>query len=562
MPRMTAGQSVVEALRAEGVEYIFGVVGSAFLEILDAMYGRDDIRFVGCRHEQGAGFMAMGYARATGRPGVCLVQNGPGVTNLLTCAAGALVCHAPMVILGGAPMAGQMYRDSFQELDQLGVFRPVCKAAIQINRADRAPEILRHAFRVATSGKMGPVYVDLPRDLLNAQDVDVEILEPAAYRPPQRPEGDVERVREAAELLRQAESPAIVVGGGVVWGESGADAVRLAEQLGAPIVASYERNDAVPNDHPLYVGPLGRAGSPEAAEATLAADVVLALGTRLSHFTSFYDGRFFSEGVKLAQVEIDQHEIGRNMPVDVGILGDAGAVARALLASLEEAMLPAALERRRGAVSALREKRLQRLDAEGALEDSPMKPQRVYAELRRVLPPDTAVVFDAGGSPAYGYDRLHFNAPRTMFGTLDLGCIGAALPQAIGVKMGVPGAPVVSVNGDGAFFMNAQELETAVRWKVPLVNVVMNNGSWGSEKAYQKLLYGERYIEADIGNPRYDKLAELCGGRGFYVERPEDVGPAITEALASDTISVIEIPIDPDELPYPARAADVFKSND
>ena len=253
---------MVEALRAEGVEYIFGVVGSAFLEVLDAMYGRTDIQFVGCRHEQGAGFMAMGYARATGRPGVCLVQNGPGVTNLLTCAAGARACHAPMVILGGAPMAEQMYRDSFQELDQLSVFRPVCKAAIQVNRADRAPEILRHAFRVATSGKMGPVYVDLPRDLLNARDVDVQILEPSAYRPPQRPEGDAERVREAAELLRRAESPAMIVGGGVVWGESHVEAIRLAEQLGAPIVASYERNDAVPNDHPLYVGPLGRAGAP------------------------------------------------------------------------------------------------------------------------------------------------------------------------------------------------------------------------------------------------------------------------------------------------------------
>ena len=264
----------------------------------------------------------------------------------------------------------------------------------------------------------------------------------------------------------------------------------------------------------------GAPARPEAAEATLAADVVLALGTRLSHFTSFYDGRYFAEGVKLVQVEIDQHEIGRNMPVDVGILGDAGAVARALSASLEEAVLPAALERRRA--SRWRRcgtERLRRLDAEGALDMLPMKPQRVYAELRRALPPDTAVVFDAGGSPAYGYDRLHFAAPRTMYGTLDLGCIGAALPQAIGVKMGLPGAPVVSINGDGAFFMNAQELETAVRWKVPLVNIVMNNGSWGSEKAYQKLLYGERYIEADIGNPRYDKLAELCGGRVASMSR-------------------------------------------
>ena len=188
-----------------------------------------------------------------------------------------------------------------------------------------------------------------------------------------------------------------------------------------------------------------------------------------------------------------------------------------------------------------------------------MKPQRVYAELRGLLA-DAAVVFDAGGGPAYGYDRLDFSGPRTMFSTLDLGCIGSGFPQAIGVKMARPDKDVVSMNGDGGFFMNAQELETAARWEVPVVSVVLNNGSWGSEKAYQKVLYGERYVEANIGNPRYDRLADLCGGRGFYVERPEDVAPTMREALAERVPTVIEIPVDPEELPYPARAADVFKA--
>ena len=560
MPILSAGQSGVESLRAEDVRYIFGVVGSAFLEILDAMYGRTDIQYVGCRHEQGAGFMALGYARATGQPGVCLVQNGPGATNLVTNAAAARACHAPMVIMGGAPMVGQVYKDSFQELDQMSIFRPVCKAVLQVNQSDRAPEILRHAFRVAASGKMGPVYVDLPRDLLNAVDMDIQIFDPSQYRPAQRPEGDSERVREAIELLRGAESPVIIVGGVVIWGNAHEEAMRLAEQLGAPIVASYERNDAVPNSHHLYVGAVGRAGTPEAAEVTQKADVVLALGTRLGHFTSFYDNRYIPENAKIIHVEIDQHEIGRHLPVAVGILGDAGAVASALSRGLEGAVQPSVLEERARRVAEVRDKRRQRLDAEGKLDMLPMKPQRVYAELRRVLPANTAIVFDAGGSSAYGYDRLDFSGPRTMFGTVDLGCIGAALPQAIGVKMARPDQPVISISGDGAFFMNAQELETAVRWKVPVVNIVMNNGSWGSEKAYQRLLYGERYIEADIGNPRYDKLAELCGGRGYYVEKPEDVGPAVSDALASGEMAVIEIPIDPDELPYPARAADAFKS--
>ena len=559
MPLMSAGEAVVEALRAEDVRYIFGVVGSAYLDVLDAMYGREDIEFVGCRHEQGAGFMALGYARATGRAGVCLVQNGPGVTNLVTTTAAAMMCHTPMIVLGGAPMMGQLYKDSFQELDHMSVFRPVCKEVLQVNRPERVPEILSQAFRVAYSGKMGPVYVDLPRDLLNVEGLDLEIPGPSAYRPAQRPEADSERVREALQQLREAKSPVILAGGGVVWSQADQEVCRLAELLGAPIITSYERNDAVPNSHPLYIGALGRAGAPEATAACQSADVLLALGTRLAHFTTFYDHRHVPEGARIIQVEIDQREIGRNYPVEVGILGDARVVAEALVRGLQDAVPIESRELRARQVSELRDKRRRRIEAEATLEGLPMKPQRVYAELRGLLA-DAAIVFDAGGGPAYGYDRLDFSGPRTMFATLDLGCIGSGLPQAIGVKMARPDQKVVSMNGDGGFFMNAQELETAVRWKVPVVSVVLNNGCWGSEKAYQKILYGERYVEADIGNPRYDKLVELCGGRGFYVERPEDVAPAMEAALAEKVPTVIEIPVDPEELPYPARAADVFKA--
>lgn len=560
MPKLSAGEAIVEALRAEQVSHIFGVVGSAYLDILDAMYGREDIRFVGCRHEQGAGFMALGFARATGLPSVCMVQNGPGVTNLVTSTAAALVGHTPMVVLGGAPMIGQTYRGSIQELDQMSIFRPVCKEVLQINSPERGPEMLRDAFRLAASGKMGPVYVDMPRDLLGVRDLEVDLPSPSTYRPVQRPRGDPERVEEAAALLRNAESPMIIAGGGVVWSRASQQVIDLAEALGAPIVTSYERNDAVDNRHRLYIGALGRAGAPEASEAVKGADVLLALGTRLSHFTTFYDHRFIPETARIIQVEIDQREIGRNYPVSVGILGDARTVAADLVGRLDGAVPDATREARAARVEALRERRLRRLNDEVALDGLPMKPQRVYAELRRVLPRETAVVFDAGGSPSYGYDRLEFSGPRTLFGTLDLACLGGALPQAIGVKIARPDQPVVSISGDGGFFFNAQELETAVRWRVPVVNIVMNNDSWGSEKAYQKVLYGERYVEAEITNPRYDRFAELCGARGFYVERSDEIGTAVQEALATDGPSVIEIPVDPEELPYPARAADVFQS--
>ncbi|GBD11459.1 Sulfoacetaldehyde acetyltransferase [bacterium HR23] len=555
--RLSAGQATVECLKAEGVKYIFGVVGSSFVEVLDAMYGREDIRYVGVRHEEGGAFMALGYAMATGQPGVCMVTNGPGVTNLVTGVAGAYKAHAPMVVLSGAPMLAHLFRDSFQEIDHLGVLRPVCKAVFQVNRPERIPELLRHAFRVATSGKMGPVLVDIPRDLFNATDLEVEVIPPERSRPAQRPEGESRRIQEAAVLLSRARFPVIVAGGGVKWSGAHRELARLADFLSAPVVASYGRPDVLPNDHPLYIGVLGR--TPEAAEATQRADVVLALGTRLGHFTTFYDYRYIPRDAQIIQVEIDPVEIGRTFPVAVGIQGDAQAVAQALLSALERVGPPPEREARLTFSAQLREKRWRRLEAEGGMGTLPLKPQRVMYELRRALPPDASVVADAGAAPGYAQDRLFFSQPNTFFSSLDLGCVGSGFPMAIGVKMARPDRPVVALCGDGGFMMSVQELETAVRWKVPVVAVIMNNNSWGSEKAYQKYFYNERYVEADITNPRFDRLAELFGGKGFYVERPQEVGEAVHEALRAGVPSLIEIPIDPNELPFPARAADVFQ---
>ena len=559
MAVMSAGQAVVESLRAEGVCYLFGLVGSAYLEILDALWRSEDLRFVGTRHEQGAAFMAVGYAMASGRPGVCIAQNGPGVTNLLTGVAAAYKVHAPMVVLAPAPMLEDYFRDSIQELDHISIFRPVTKLAVQVNKATRIPELLGHAFRVATAGKMGPVLVDLPRDLLNEKEIDVEFLPPERNRPSQRPEGDSERIRDGVELVKDATFPVILAGGGAVWSDAGEEITRLAELIGAPIIASYGRNDVVPNRHPMYVGHLGRGGAPEAEEAMRKADVVLAIGTRLTHFTTFYDYRYISREARILQVEIDQREIGRNYPVAVGIVGDATAVVRALLRGLEAGDELPGREHRRILVAELRERRRQRLEGDRNLTSLPMKPQRAFYEIRKALPDDAALVFDAGGCTGFGFDRLEYNGPRSFFDTIDLASIGSGFPMALGVQMALPQRPVISMGGDGGFFMNAQELVTAVEWKIPVVTIVMNNNCWGSEKAYQKVLYDERYIGADITNPRFDRLAELCGARGFYVERPQDIADALDQALKSGVTSVIEIPVDPEELPFPTRAADVFK---
>jgi acetolactate synthase-1/2/3 large subunit/sulfoacetaldehyde acetyltransferase len=550
MTMMSAGQAVVEALRIEGVRYVFGVVGSCYVEILDALYAHPDVQFLGVRHEQVAAHMADAYARAAGQPGVCLATNGPGATNLLTGVASAYMNHAPMIVLTGAPMISQMLRDSFQELDQLTLFRPVTKAQIQIQRAERIPELFRHAFRLAMAGKKGPVLVDLPRDMLN-DSAEMAFVPPERYRWAQHDGGDAHLIAQAAEALTQAHAPAIIVGGGVIWSEARAEVLDLAERLTAPIVTSYGHNDAVPHDHPLVIGALGRAGSPEAAEAVRTADVVLAVGTRLGHFTTFYDHRYLPQQAKIVQIDVDEKELGRHYALEVGILGDAKAVLSGMLGGLEHEPRD---EARWSMVQAWRQQRQARLDTVSQSDALPLKPQRVYRELRQVLPRHTIVTLDAGAAASHAYNQLDFHESRTFIAPGDLGCVGAGFPSALGAKLARPDRPVVCLCGDGGFLMTSQDLETAVRERIPVITVVMTNNCWGSEKAYQKYFFNERYVGADFTNPRFDEYARLFGALGLRAENAEELRPALEKALAANVPTVLEIPVDPEELPFPARS--------
>jgi len=554
MPTMVAGSAVIEALRMEGVRYIFGVVGSCFVEVLDALYGRSDIQFLGVRHEQVAAHMADAYARVAGVPGVCMATNGPGATNLLTGVASAYMNHAPMLVITGAPMLSQMLRDSFQELDQVALFRPVTKAQVQIQQAARIPELFRYAFRVAMAGKKGPVLVDLPRDMLN-ESVDPTFVPPERYRWTQRDAGDAQLIARAVELLVQAKAPAIIAGGGVIWSDAKAEVLEIAERLAASVVTSYGRNDAVPHDHPLVLGALGRAGSPEAAEAVRQADVVLAAGTRLGHFTTFYDHRYLPADAKIIQIEADEKELGRHYPLEVGILGDARAVLGNLLAGLRQALGGKPRDETRvAAIEALRQRRQARIAAAGHTDAMPLKPQRVYWELRQVLPRDTIVTIDAGAAASHAYNLLDFFESRTFISPGDLGCVGAGFPSALGAKLARPDRPVVCLCGDGGFLMTGQDLETAVRERIPVLTVLMSNNCWGSEKAYQKYFFNERYVGSDFGNPCFDEYARLFGAQGLRAEKPEELRPALEKALAAQVPTVLEIPVDPDELPFPARS--------
>ena len=555
--RLKAGEAIIELLRQEGVSHIFGIVGSSFLDVLDPLYDRTDIQFIGVRHEQGAALMADGFSRISGAPSVCLVTNGPGVLNLTYGIGSAYVANSPVVVLAPSASRNHQYRDSTQEFDQVALFKPITKAAFPINKIERLPDALRHAFRVATSGKMGPVLLDIPRDLLPGAEVELDILPPGAYRSGQtRARGDSGLVQRAAELLLASRRPVILAGGGVQWSNAGPEVCLLADTTGAAIVTSYGRADAVPSDHSKFLGHLGRLGSIEAIEAVRGADTILAVGTRLGQSTTFFDHRFIQPGVNIIQIEIDPEAIGRNYPVAVGIEGDAKAVVEDLLERVRDRE-PRPNPEWAAEIENWSARRGERLRNEERLSDLPMKPQRVYAELRRVMPRDAIVALDAGLAPNFGQDRLDYFEPRSLLTSLDLGGLGFSFPAALGAQLAAPGRPVVNFNGDGGFLFNAQEFSTAVEYNLPVISVVMNNGSWGSEKAYQRYAFNERYIGADTNNPRFDKYAELFGGAGFYVERPEDIGDAFQEALRAGKPSIIEIPIDPDELPRPARLADV-----
>jgi acetolactate synthase-1/2/3 large subunit/sulfoacetaldehyde acetyltransferase len=405
--------------------------------------------------------------------------------------------------------------------------------------------MLHYAFRTALAGKQGPVFLDIPRDLLEHQMINAEVLRPAAYRAVDgRIGGDVHALQQAVELLTQAERPLLLVGGGIIDAEASAEAVQLAELLEMALVPSYGHNDAVPNSHRLYVGPPGGRGAGEAAEAIHRADVILALGTRLNQATTSWNDSVINPQTRLIQVDIDAYEIGRHYPVAVGIIGDAKAVAQQLLRGLRGVLPEGRLNPPwRAEIEALAAHRQARLQAERELTGEPMMPQRVYPELLKVLPRDCMITIDAGVAPGLGYDRLRFEVPRTMFNYAGHGGLGMGYCVGLGTKLGRPDRAAISIQGDGGFLYTSQELNTAVRWGIPLISLVLNNRCHGAEKAQQQRFFNQRYIGVDLVNPRFDKLAEVYGARGFYVERPAEIADAVREALTLNGPSVIEIPV-------------------
>ena len=545
---LSGGQAAVDALRNEETEYVFGLIGSATMEMFDALYDANDINFIGIHDERTGAHMADGYARASGKAGVVLAgQNGPGATNLVTGLAQAKAAYSPVVSIAGALSSGHLYRDAFQEVDQQALFTPITKKTWTVPSTDRVPEIFREAFRTALTPRCGPVQVNLPRDVLSGQAEFTAAPQPQHYRNMSLPQAGSDDISTAATMLAGAERPVIIAGGGIKNTNGHEAAILLAESLNAPIVTSPGHGDAVQFGHPLNAGQMGPRGNVVASRLVKEADVILALGTRLGFNSTFYSYDNINRDAAIIQIEIEPTAIGRFFPVTLGIWGDAPAAATALVAALDKIQRrttadawTASFKQERTAFLAQRDK--------DAVETDPIQPSGLFKAFRQVFPDDVAVTFDAGTLCLQGTDALRYGGPKSLFSPLDFGLVGFSFACGLGVKLALPERPVISLMGDGGFGMTISELSTAVDHNINTVTVVMNNGCWGAEKAYQRDFFNGRYMGADVSSPPFDKLAELYGATGYRAENLADVSAAIEAALACGKPAVVDVAVDPNAL--------------
>lgn len=546
---MSGGQAVVEVLRGEKTEHVFGLIGSAAMELFDALYDAKDIRFLDVRDERSGTHMADGYARARGGTGVIIAgQNGPGATNLATGLAQAKAAYSPVLALAGSSSTSHVYRDAFQEVDQETMFRPITKRTWTVPSISRVQEMMLEAFRNTMTPRQGPVLLNLPRDVL-AQSAEFETLPPPqSYRVGNAPAAGEEVLEQAMELLLGAHRPLILAGGGIKSTAGDGPVLALAEALDAPVVASAGHGDVVPFSHRLNMGQMGPRGNPLASKLAREADVILALGTRLGFNSTFYSYEHLNRDATLIHVELEPCAIGRYFPVALGVWADAVTVARQLCAMVEKQRLQNEAKAWGRACEQARAAYLLERDEAAVTDADLIQPSGLFKTLRDVLPKDAAITLDAGTLCLQATDALNYWQPGSLFTPLDFGLVGFSFACGLGVKLACPDRPVVSVMGDGGFGMTVGELSTAVAHDIHTITLVLNNGCWGAEKAYQRDFFQGRYIGADIASPRFDQVAELYGAKGYRSVNLPEMKEALAEALIREAPAVIDVAMDPDAL--------------
>ncbi len=546
--KMTPSEAFVETLVANGVSEMFGIMGSAFMDAMD-IFAPAGIRLIPVVHEQGAAHMADGYARVSGRHGVVIGQNGPGISNCVTAIAAAYWAHSPVVMI--TPETGTMGigLGGFQEANQLPMFQEFTRYQGHVVNPRRMAEFTARCFDRAMS-EMGPTQLNIPRDFFYGE-ISCEIPQPMRV---DRGSGGETSLQSATDLLATAQFPVILAGGGVVMGDAVEECKALADRLGAPVVTGYLRNDAFPASHPLWAGPLGYQGSKAAMKLISQADVVLALGSRMGPFGTLpqHGLDYWPKDAKIIQVEADHTNLGLVKKIHVGIHGDAKAVAKALLARIVTMTLASDANRAERAQRIRSEKESWERELDGwtherdaysldMIEEAKgertfnggtyLHPRQVLRELEKAMPARVMVSTDIGNINSVANSYLRFEEPRSFFAPMSFGNCGYALPTIIGAKTAAPDRPAIAYAGDGAWAMSMVEIMTAVRHEIPVTAVVFHNRQWGAEKKNQVDFYNRRFVAEDLESESFAGIAKAMGAEAIVVDRLDDVGPALSRAL-------------------------------
>jgi sulfoacetaldehyde acetyltransferase len=585
---MTPSEAFVETMVANQVTDIFGIMGSAFMDAMD-IFAPAGIRLIPVVHEQGAAHMADGYARVSGRHGVVIGQNGPGISNCVTAIAAAYWAHTPVVIVTPETGTMGMGLGGFQEANQLPMFEEFTKYQGHVNNPKRMAEYTGRCFDRAMS-EMGPTQLNIPRDYFYGE-IEVEIPQPNRL---DRGPGGEKSLDEAAELLANAKFPVIISGGGVVMADGVDECKAFAERLGAPVVNSYLHNDSFPASHPLWCGPLGYQGSKAAMKLISQADVVVALGSRLGPFGTLpqHGMDYWPKNAKIIQIDADNKMLGLVKKISVGICGDAKEAAVALTKRLASKTLVCDATKAERAKTIATEKAAweKELDEwtherdpfsldmieEQKKEATPtggtyLHPRQVLRELEKAMPADAMVSTDIGNINSVANSYLRFERPRSFFAPMSFGNCGYALPTIIGAKTAAPDRPAIAYAGDGAWAMSMVEILTAVRHDIPVTAVVFHNRQWGAEKKNQVDFYNRRFVAGELDSPSFAGIAQSMGAEGIVVDQLDQVGPALKKAvemqMKEGKTCVVEImctrelgdPFRRDALSKPVRLLDKYK---
>ncbi|WP_457611905.1 acetolactate synthase large subunit [Methanocaldococcus sp.] len=542
---MKGSEAIIKALQAEGVKIVFGYPGGAVLPLYDALYDSDLIHIL-VRHEQAAAHAADGYARASGEPGVCIATSGPGATNLVTGVATAYADSSPVIALTGQVPTKLIGNDAFQEIDALGLFMPITKHNFQLKSTEEIPETFRAAFEIATTGRPGPVHIDIPKDIQTGE-LDIKKfpipakIDLPGYKP--KTVGHPLQIKKAIKAIAEAEKPVIIAGGGVIISGAHEELYRLAELLKIPVATTLMGKGAFPEDHPLALGMLGMHGTKAANYAVDESDLIIAIGCRFSDRVTG-NPEEFAPNAKIIHIDIDPAEIGKNVRVDIPIVGDAKNVLRDLLigaTSINYKNREEWMER----IRYLKESSIPMMD----FNDKPIKPQRFVKELMNILEGERFIITtDVGQNQMWVAHYFKLKYPRSLISSGGLGTMGFGFPSAIGAKIARPEAKVICVTGDGGFLMNSQELATIAEYDIPIVICIFDNRTLGMVYQWQNLYYNKRQSEVHLGeSPDFVKLAESYGVRADRITSPEEIREKLEEAIKSDEPYLLDIIIDPAE---------------